>query len=494
MHCPFAIFSRGGRIRRFSVMTTTNLDVAGLRRRFLGELITPVDGDRYSRAKTMFNAMYDTRRPALVARVTGVSDIRAVLAFAEARDLPVAVRSGAHSVAGYSTVDNGVVIDLGALKGIRVDPVARRARAQAGVNWGELDRETQEFGLATTGGRVSSTGLPGFTLGSGSGWLERLYGLSCDNLVSVDLVTADGDFVTASREQNPDLFWGLCGGGGNFGIVTELEYRLHAVGPTILGGILLYPREAARSVMQHYRDFIEHAPRELGGGLALMMAPSAPFVPTELQGQPVAAVIVTWFGDIEAGERYLEPLRRFAAPAIDTVQPMPYLALQSMLDEGMPHGRRHYWRSDNLSHAPDAAIDTLIERANGATSPFTQIVLSPLGGAITDVPSDSTALGDRSSPWLYHCYGVWLSGDDAPHIAWVKQTETAMRPFATGRISINFVSDAGNERVRHAFGDDTYQRLVALKNRYDPRNVFRLNQNVQPTSGCERSAVVPSAR
>lgn len=494
MHCRFSGFSRGPPIRSFSGMNSTTLDFTELRRHFRGELITASDGERYSRAKTMFNAMYDARKPKLVARVTGVADIRAALTFARQRDLPIAVRSGAHSVAGYSTVDDGLVVDLSTMKGIRVDPVGRRARAQAGVNWGEMDRETQVFGLATTGGRVSSTGLPGFTLGSGSGWLERLHGLSCDNLVSVDLVTADGELVTASREQNPDLFWGLCGGGGNFGIVTELEYRLHPVGPTVLGGILLYPRAKARDVMENYRDLLAHAPRELGGGLALMTAPPAPFVPPELQGQPAVAVIIAWFGDVDTGERYLEPLRSFAVPAVDTVQPLPYLALQSMLDAGMPHGRRHYWKSDNLSRVPNPAIGALIERANCATSPFSQIILSPMGGAIGDVPSDATALGDRSSPWLYHCYGVWLAGDDASHIAWVKQTEQAMLPHATGRISINFVSDAGEERVRHSFGNDTYQRLVALKDRYDPLNVFRLNQNVRPSSNRSLGAPATAAR
>lgn len=461
---------------------TSSIDLSALRPRFRGELLTPTDGDRYVRAKTMFNAMYDDRRPALVARVTGVADIRAALAFARQRDLPIAVRSGAHSVAGFSTVDGGVVIDVGPLQGIRVDPVARRARAQAGVNWGQLDRETQEYGLATTGGRVTSTGLPGFTLGSGSGWLERLCGLSCDSLVSADVVTADGALVTASEDHNADLFWGLRGGGGNFGIVTELEYRLHPVGPTVLAGLLMYPRDRAPEVLRHYRDFLADAPRELGGGVALMTGPPAPFVPPALQGKPVVTVIVAWFGEVDRGERYLEPLRAFGPPAVDIVQPMPYLALQSMLDNGMPHGRRHYWRSDNLRHVPDDAIDTMCACAATATSPFTQIILSPLGGAVADVAEGATALGGRSAPWMYHCYGVWDHGDDRGHIEWVRATEQALRPYAAGRISLNFVSDAGDERVRASFGADTYRRLQAVKDRYDPDNVFRLNQNVRPSA------------
>lgn len=462
-------------------MTTTDLDWRALRSQFRGELIAPADGERFLLAKKTFNAMYDDRQPALIARAAGVADIRAALAFARGRGLPIAVRSGGHSVAGYSTVEGGLVLDLGAMKGIRVDPRTRRVRAQAGVNWGELDRETQAFGLATTGGRVTSTGLPGFTLGSGSGWLERMYGLSCDNLVSADLVTAEGDLVTASEEHNAELLWGLRGGGGNFGIVTELEYRLHPVGPTVLAGLLVYPREKARAVMQHYRDFLAAAPRELAGGVALMTAPPAPFVPHALQGKPAVAVIVAWFGDLDEGERYVEPWRRFESPAADVVQRMPYCALQAMLDAGMPHGRRHYWRSDNLAQVPDDALDTLIAHASAATSPFSQIILSPLGGALADVPEHATALGGRTAPWLYHCYSVWQSGDDAPHIAWARHTDEALRPHATGRISINFVSDAGDERVRRAFGAETYQRLVALKDAYDPHNVFCRNQNVRPS-------------
>jgi FAD/FMN-containing dehydrogenase len=464
-------------------MTHAALDLSALRPSFRGELIVPSDGERYARATPTFNAMYDHRRPALIARVTGVADIRAVLAFARAQQLAIAVRSGGHSVAGYSTVEGGVVIDLGALKGIRVDPIARRARAQAGVNWGELDRETQVFGLATTGGRVTSTGLPGFTLGSGSGWLERLCGLSCDNLVSADLITADGRLITASEDQNADLLWGLRGGGGNFGIVTELEYRLHPIGPTVLAGMLVYPRAQAGEVLRHYRDFIAKAPRELGGGAALMVAPPAPFIPPELRGQPAIAVIVAWFGELEQGERYLAPLRAFGRPAADVVQRMPYVALQSMLDAGMPHGRRNYWRSDNFDRLTDEAIELLIAQAGSATSPLSQIIVGALGGAVADVAEGATALGGRSSPWLYHCYGVWLEGDDERHIAWVRKTEERLRPYVTGKISINFVSDAGEERVRSAFGREVYERLAALKRSYDPHNVFRLNQNVLPAEG-----------
>jgi FAD/FMN-containing dehydrogenase len=454
--------------------------VTSLREHFRGELITAADGERFDRARAVFNGMYD-RRPALIARVSGVADVIAALQFARQKGLVVAVRGGGHSVAGYSTCEGGLVIDLGAMKGIRVDPVTRTARAQGGVNWGEFDRETQVFGLATTGGRVTSTGLAGLTLGSGSGWLDRVHGLTCDNLISADLVTADGRLLTASARQNQELFWGLRGGGGNFGVVTEFEYQLHPVGPLVLGGLVLHPLDKAVEVARFYRDFIASAPPELSGGLALISAPPAPFVPPELQGRPVLAVIVAWFGAIDRGEQLLAELRAFASPPVDVVQPMPYLALQSMLDAGNPSGRRNYWRSDNLTGLPDAAIEALVARAACVTSPFTQLIIVPLGGAVARVAEDAMAIGSRSAPWQYHCYACWTEGDDASHIAWVRGTEQALRGHAEAGISVNFVSEAGADRVRASFGAAKYERLVALKNELDPGNVFRLNQNIVPT-------------
>jgi FAD/FMN-containing dehydrogenase len=458
------------------------IDLSELKARFRGPLLTTKDGERYQHAKSLYNAMYEGRRPALIAQVTGVADILTILEFARARGLPIAVRGGAHSVAGHCTVEGGVVIDLVGMKGIRVDPGAKRARAQGGVNWGEFDRETQAFGLATTGGRVTSTGLAGLTLGSGSGWLERLHGLTCDNLISADLVTADGRYLTASERENPELFWGLRGGGGNFGIVTEFEYRLHPVGPMILGGLLLYAADQAGKVIRHYRDFMASAPRELSGGVAFLTAPPASFVPPELQGRPAVGVIVGWFGDLERGQQVIAPLRAVTRPAADVVQPMPYLVLQTLTDAGLAPGHRNYWRSENLRELSDQAIETLIERAATITSPLTQIILLPLGGAVGDLPEDATALGGRSAPWQCHCYGIWTdAADDAPHIEWVRGTEQAMRPFASRGISLNFVSEAGNDRVSATFGQEKYRRLVALKDEYDPENLFRLNQNVLPS-------------
>ena len=328
---------------------------------------------------------------------------------------------------------------------------------------------------------MTGTGVAGFTLGSGSGWLERLHGLACDNLLSAQVVLADGRLVTASAVENEDLFWGLRGGGGNFGIVTEFEFRLHAVGPLVLAGLLLHPRDKAPEVYRFYRDFMQQAPNEVGGGLVLMHAPPAPFVPPEMQGRPAVAIIAAYFGSLERGAEVLAPLRAFGAPPVDIVQPMPYVALQSLLEGGNPPGRRNYWRSENIATLSDEAIDALIACAATATSPFSVLILQPVGGAVAAVPEDATPLGGRSSPWQYHCYGVWTDKDDARHVAWVRSTEQALRPWSSGRMSLNFISEINDERVRAAFGEEKQRRLVALKDKYDPTNLFRMNQNIRPT-------------
>jgi FAD/FMN-containing dehydrogenase len=458
------------------------VDLAQLRAEFTGAILTAHDGARYDDVRAVFNAMFD-RRPAVIARATCASDVAAAIRFARSRDLVVAVRGGGHSVAGYSTVDDGVVIDLGPMKRIDVDPDQRRARVQAGVTWGELDRATQQFGLATTGGRMTTTGVAGFTLGSGSGWLERLHGLACDNLLSARVVLADGTTVAAGQAEHPDLFWGLKGGGGNFGIVTEFEFQLHPVGPTVLGGLVLHPRERAPEVCRFFRDYMRDAPREVGAGLILMHAPPAPFVAPELQGRPAVAIIAGYFGPIDQADQVLAPLRTFADPPVDLIRPIPYVDFQALTDPGNPPGRRNYWRSEMLTDLPDDAIDALIACAATATSPASVLVMGPVGGAVADVPAGATPLNGRSAPWLYHCYGIWTDHDDERHIAWVRATEQTMRPWTTSGIALNFVSDVDNTRVQSAFGADSYRRLAAIKTKYDPDNVFRMNQNVPPSRG-----------
>lgn len=454
-------------------------ELTSLRTRFRGELLTAADGARFDAARAAFNAAFD-RRPLVIARATGAADVVAAVTFARESRVPLAVRGGGHSVAGYSTIEGGLLLDLGPMKGVRVDPAARRVRAQPGLTWGELDRETQAFGLATTGGRVTSTGIAGFILGSGSGWLERLHGLACDNLRSADVITADGRLLTASAAENAELFWGLKGGGGNFGIVTEFELALHPVGPLVLGGLLLYARADAVEVCRAYRDLLRDAPPEFGGGLVFLVAPPAPFVPEALRLQPALGVIVAWFGEPARGQALLDDLRRAVAPVADLVQPMPYCALQSLVDAGNPFGRRQYWRSDNLRALDDDTIATLVACANRATSPYSTVILQPGGHAVAAVPDDATPLGGRTAPWQAHCYGSWEGGDDARHIAWVKDTERALAPWAAGYVSLNFVSDADGGRVRAAFGDAKYRRLAALKRALDPDNLFRSNQNILP--------------
>ena len=456
----------------------SRLDIAPLATGFGGQVLTAEDGAAYDDARIAFNAMFD-RRPAVIARATDTADVVSALGFARATGLPVAVRGGGHSVAGYSTIQGGLLLDLGPMKAIDVDPEARLVRVQPGVVWGELDRATQAHGLATTGGRMTTTGVAGFTLGSGSGWLERLHGSACDNLVAAEVVTAAGAVVTASESENPDLLWGLRGGGGNFGIVTEFTLRLHAVGPEAYGGLLMYPRSRAPEVLRHVRDFLRSAPREVCGGVLCMFAPPASFVPVELQGAPVVTVLAAYWGEVETGAEVLAPLKQIR-PAVDLMGPTTYLDIQAITDAGNPPGRRNYWRSELLPDAPDEMLDAFIACGAEATSPASTLILGRLGGAFGDVPEDATALGGRAAEWLFHCYAVWTEGEDSQHIGWARATEEAMRPWTMSGMALNFMNDIDDTRVRATFGPAKYRRLRELKRRWDPDNVFAMNQNIPP--------------
>jgi len=458
--------------------SAAGLDLEPLRRGFSGQILTVEDGQAYDVARMAFNGMFD-RRPAVVARASCTSDVVQALEFARAADLAVAVRGGGHSVAGYSTIEGGLLLDLGPMKGIDVDPVARLVRVQPGVVWGELDRATQAHGLATTGGRMTTTGVAGFALGSGSGWLERLYGSACDNLLAAEVVTASGTVVTASESQDPDLLWGLRGGGGNFGIVTEFTFRLHPVGPEAYGGLLMFPRHQAPEVLRQVRDFLNAAPREVCGGMLCMYAPPAPFVPAELQGAPVVTVLAGYWGGVEEGAKALAPLKQLA-PAVDLIGPTTYLDFQAITDPGNPPGRRNFWRSELLPEAPDELLDAFIACAAEATSPASTLILGRLGGAFGDVPENATALGGRSAQWLFHCYAVWTELDDSRHIAWARATEEALRPWTMPGMALNFMNDIDDTRVQATFGSQKYQRLVDLKQRWDPTNMFAMNQNIRP--------------
>jgi FAD/FMN-containing dehydrogenase len=445
---------------------------------FAGELIAPGD-ESYDEARTIWNGAID-RRPALIARCHGADDVVAALRNARERDLIVAVRSGGHGVAGLAVCDHGLVVDLSAMRAVAVDPVARTARAQAGALWGDVDGATQEHGLATVGGIVTHTGIAGLTLGGGIGWLMRRYGATVDNLLGAEVVTADGEILRVSEDEHPELFWGLRGGGGNFGVVTSFDYRLHAVGPTVLAGPIYYDLEDAPDVLRHYRDYIAEVPDELTTILNLRHAPPLDFLPAEAHGQPVVAVIVCYAGPVERGEELLAPLRRFGSPIVDAVAPRPYVELQQLFNPAVPHGWHYYWKSWELPPLEDEAIDTIVEQAGKITSDRSYIIVFQLGGAVARGPD--TAFAQRDAAHDVNINAAWLPDDPEPerHVAWARDCFDALEPLAGGRAYVNFLGDEGADRVRAAYGEARYERLVALKRQYDPTNVFRLNQNVAP--------------
>ena len=448
---------------------------------FAGTVLTP-GHHRYDTARAVFNGAID-RHPALIAEAAEARDVAAALAHGRERDMQIAVRAGGHSGAGYGVVDDGLVIDVRPMQRVEVDLAARTVRAGAGLTWAQLDAATQAHGLAVTGGRVSHTGVAGLTLGSGSGWLERVHGLTADNLVSATVVTADGSVVRAGVHEHPDLFWALRGGGGNFGVVTEFELALHPVGPMVHGGMLMFEWSRAGEALAAYRDLMLAAPDEFSGCAALQLAPPAPFVPGQLVGEPVTTIVVAAFGDAADADRLLAPLRALA-PVVDAVGPMPYVALQSMLDEGNPHGMQNQWKAGFLDELPDRAIGDALGAAAGIPSPLTVVLLQPLGGAYARVDEDATALSHRDAGWAYHALSMWPDPADTPlNRAWTEAFAAAMALYGSGAAHPNYVSEDAGERVRRFYGAETYERLVAVKQRWDPWNVFALNQNIRPGDG-----------
>jgi len=448
--------------------------------RFAGELVSPDDG-RYDDARQVWNGAID-RRPALIARCAGPADVAAALRVAREGEMPVAVRGGGHGVAGLAVCDDGLVIDLSPMRAIAVDAGNRTARAQAGVLWGELDAATQAEGLATVGGIVTHTGIAGLTLGGGIGWLMRRHGATVDNLLSAEVVTVDGQVLTASETEHPDLFWGLRGGGGNFGIVTSFEYRLHPVGPTVLAGPIYHALEDAPAVLHFYRDFVAEAPDELTTIVTLRMAPPLPFLPEAVHGRPVVSVGVCYAGAVERGEAVLRPLRRFGTPLVDAVGARPYIELQRLFDPTVPHGWHYYWKSWELPPLKDEAIDVMVEQAARLSSPRSYMIVFQLGGAVARVGEHDTAYAQRAAAHNVNINAVWLPDDPEPerHVRWARECFAALEPAAAGRAYVNFLGDEGQDRVRAAYGGEKYARLVALKRRYDPDNVLRLNQNIDP--------------
>jgi len=450
---------------------------AGMR----GAVLRPGDHG-YDEARRVWSGMID-KRPALIARCTGAADVIAAVNFAREHNLLVAVHGGGHNVAGHATCDGGLMIDLSPMKGIHIDPRRHTAQAQGGATWGDLDRETQVFGLAAPGGVVSTTGIAGLTLGGGYGWLRRKYGLSCDNLLSIDIVTADGRLLTASETDNAELFWAIRGGGGNFGVVTSFEYQLHPVGPLVMFLAVMYPARQAQTILPAWRDVMATAPDEFSSNALFLSIPETPMLPAQVHGQRVFAVVGMYAGAVEEGQRFVQPLRELAEPLFDLSGPMPYTVVQSLLDSFYPaHQYLHYWKSLYLNHLDEEAIATLTDWADNRPAGHGSIDLWAMGGAASRVGADATALGDRSAPFTLVWNTTWSDPNESEkNIAWTRACYQAMQPYSPGRSYLNFpgFGEEGDELVRMAYGPN-YDRLVRIKNSYDPSNLFRLNQNIKP--------------
>lgn len=454
------------------------MKIEELRSAFRGEVVTPDDAG-YTEHRKVWNGSID-RKPALIARCAGVSDVRTAVRFAREHDILVAVRAGGHSFPGLSVCDGGMVIDLGLMKGVRVDPASERVRAQGGVLLGELDRETQAFGYAVPAGIVTHTGLAGLTLGGGIGWIMRKYGLTIDSLTSVDVVTADGEFLTASETEHPDLFWGVRGGGGNFGIVTEFEFAMHRLGPEVMAGPVFWAAEDAADVLRFYRDWVAGCPDELMTIVVQRRAPDLPAVPRDLVGRLVIAVAACYAGDVAEGQRVMEPLKSFGAPVLDLCVPKPYLAHQKMFDPSFRHGCWYYVRSCDLAALTDEVIDVVADFGMQITSPITSVALWQMGGAVARVDDGATAFHGRHAGFTFNINGNSLTGDGfEEQRAWARGYWDALSPFHTS-VYVNFLMEEGEERVRQAYGEEKYERLKAVKRTYDPTNFFRLNQNISP--------------
>jgi FAD/FMN-containing dehydrogenase len=452
--------------------------IQDLREAVRGEIVTPGDHG-YAEACRIWNGAHDGRRPALVVRCTGVADVIAAVGFARSNDLTIAVRGGGHSIAGFSTCDDGIVIDLSPMNSVRVDTVARRATVGGGAVWADVDHETQAHGLAVTGGLVSSTGVAGFTLGGGIGWLMRKHGLACDRLVGADVVTADGRLVHVSESENAELLWGLRGGGGNFGIVTQFEFELGALGPIVYAGPIFYSADADGDLLRLFREWAPGTSDDVTAMLDLTTAPPLPVIPEAWHGRKVAAFIAVSAGPVEEGEAHVREFRTVAEPVADLLGPMPYKAIQTLIDPLWGKGIHSYFKATNLARIDDELIDRLCELHREAPGPQCEIHIHQMGGSVARVGDGDTAFAERSMPYVLNAVTGWHDPDAAAaHVDWARAVIEAASDASTGRAYVNFLGDT--DAARSSYSRETYTQLVALKNEYDPTNVFRLNQNIEP--------------
>jgi FAD/FMN-containing dehydrogenase len=458
----------------------TNDVIEKLQSTLRGQIILPDDAD-YDEARIIWNAMID-KRPGAIARCSGTADVIQAVQVANDHDLLLSIRSGGHNIAGNALCEGGLTIDLSGMNSVHIDPHAKRAYVEPGATLGDVDHEAQAFGLATSLGINSTTGVAGLTLGGGFGWLTRKYGMTVDNLMSVEIVTADGQRLWANAEQNADLFWAVCGGGGNFGIVTLFDFKLHSVGPEVLSGLIVYPYDETKSLLNQYRDYVETIPDELSVWAVLRKAPPLPFLPPEVHGTDVVIFAFMHSGDTEEGERLVDPVRHFGNPVGEHVGIMPFIAWQQGFDPLLTPGARNYWKSHNFAELSDGAIDTVIEYAGKIPSPQCEIFIALMGGEANRVAADATAYAHRDVNFVLNVHGRWTEADeDDKCIAWSRDFFDAATPYAMGGVYVNFMTEEETDRIGLAYGPN-YDRLVQIKQKYDPDNLFKMNQNIKPLS------------
>ena len=449
-----------------------------LRSKVKGRIVLPGDPS-YDKVREIWNAMID-RRPAVIVQCAEADDVPHAISFARENGLEISIRGGGHNIAGNALCDNGLMIDFSNMKNVRVDAAKKRAYVEPGATLADFDASVQKHGLATPVGINSTTGISGLTLGGGFGWLTSKYGMTIDNLISADVITADGKKLRASENENADLFWAIRGGGGNFGVVTQYEFNLHPVGPEILAGLLVFPFAQAKQVLTQYREFIEAAPEDLSVWVVLRQAPPLPFLPQDVHGKEVVVLAIFYAGDVTQGKKLIEPLRHFGEPHGEHIGAQPYTQWQKAFDPLLTPGARNYWKSHNLTALSDGALDTIIEFAGKLPSPQCEIFIGLLAGAANRVPADSMAYAHRDAKFVLNVHGRWdQAADDERCIAWARKFFKASEPYASGSVYVNFMTEDEADRIAAAYGSN-YVRLVQIKRKYDPENVFHLNQNIKP--------------